>query len=116
MKEFEQLYSELFPGEKWKCMTCPMMTRWYTVGLGAKQVLKEWERLKVMAKKIRQAYSAESAANKCASALTSLLAEPGLKTHVEFICAYDKTWWNRHFLWLQSTDNFTKSYDHLKIM
>ena len=87
LQEFEQLYSELFPGEKWKCMTCPVMTRWYTVGLGAKQVLKEWEKLKVMAKKIRQAYSTESAANKCASALTSLLAKPGLKAHVEFICA-----------------------------
>ena len=64
--------------------------------------------MKVMAKKIRQAYSAESAPNKCASALTSLLAEPGLKAHVEFISAFHETWWNRHFKWLQSTDDLTK--------
>ena len=52
LQEFEQLHSELF-NKKWKVMTCPVMTRWYTVGLGAEQVLKEWNNLAIMTKKIR---------------------------------------------------------------
>ena len=91
LQEFEQLYAELFNGKKWKCMTCPVMTRWYTVSLGAKEDLEEWESLKVMAKRPRQTYSAESAPNKCTSALTPLLAKPGLRAHVEFISAYHET-------------------------
>ena len=107
LQEFEQLHLELF-NKKWKVMTCPVMTRWYTVGLGAEQVLKEWNNLAIMAKKIRNTYTTESAANKCSSALTSLLAEPALRAHIEFLSAYHETWWNGHFKWLQSTDDLTK--------
>ena len=99
MQEFVGVYMALF-NEKWRNITCPVMTRWYTVGLAADKVWKEWDRMIVLAKKIRQSYSAESAPNKCASTLTSLLAEPALKTHVAFIKGYHEEWWNRHFLWL----------------
>ena len=96
LQEFVGVYMALF-NEKWRNVTCPVMTRWYTVGLAADKVWKEWDRMIVLAKKIRQSYSAESTPNKCASALTSLLAEPALKTHVAFIKGYHEAWWNWHF-------------------
>ena len=107
-QEFEAIYTDLFH-EKFEGITCPIMTRWYTVGLGARRVIEEWDRLKIIAKKIRQGYSAESAPNKCASALTSMLAEPALKAHCAFIMGYHEAWWNRQFLWLQSKDEQTRT-------
>ena len=51
LQEFTAIYAELYGGEKFKCISCPVMTRWYTIGLGAKRVMEEWEKLKVISKK-----------------------------------------------------------------
>ena len=40
-EEFQNLYEEA-TGEKWTKITCPVMTRWYTVGLAAKDVIARW--------------------------------------------------------------------------
>jgi len=32
LQEFSDLYAQLNAGAKWKIITCPVMTRWYTVG------------------------------------------------------------------------------------
>ena len=60
LQEFVGVYMALF-NKKWRSITCPVMTRWYTVGLAANKVWEEWDRMIVLAKKIRQSYSAESA-------------------------------------------------------
>ena len=84
------------------------MTRWYTVGLAAKAVIEQWDRLKEVSVKICNAYNTDTAPSKCASALFSLLNEPGLKAHVAWIYWYHEAWWNKRFLWLQAVDPRTK--------
>ena len=57
-----------------------------------------------MAKNICDRDGSTSAAKKCSFTFTSLLEEPLLKAHVVSIHAYCEPYWNKHFLWLQETD------------
>ena len=106
-EEFTDLFFGMF-NKKWDKLTCPILTRQYTVGLGATGVLKQWDELSVISRKISDSHNADLAPNKCASALTSMLQEPVLEAHTAWIYGYHKSWWDEHFLWLQSIDELTK--------
>ena len=40
LQEFAAIYAELY-GEKYKYISCPVITRWYMVSLGTKRVMEE---------------------------------------------------------------------------
>ena len=58
--------------------------------------------------KICDNHNNTSAANKCASALTSYLNEPLLKAHVTFVHGYHEAWWNHHDEWMVERDGRSK--------
>ena len=75
--------------EKWKKLPCPILTRWYTVGVGCKAVIKFWDRLLIMAKKY-------------ATGTYQLLQQTNV-LQLLLSCYV-----NKHFLWFQEVDEKTK--------
>mmetsp|Transcript_22644 Transcript_22644/g.67005 ORF Transcript_22644/g.67005 Transcript_22644/m.67005 type:complete len:219 (+) Transcript_22644:1297-1953(+) len=86
----------------------PVMTRWWYVGCASQKLLEQWEDWKMVSEAVINNKSTDTAANKVASGLWSLMNEPVLKAHLHFMCAYHKAFIVPHFEWLQKMDERTK--------
>ena len=97
----------MFPNKKYILMKAPVLSRWYLVGLGYTHLFENWDKWLQIAQFIINANSATSAPKKCASTLTSLIAEPALKAHAAYVSDYHKCYWNKHYVWLTAKDELT---------
>ena len=106
VSEFSLTWMTLF-GEKFNKMLAPILTRWYLVGKGCQHMSKHWDKWRVIAHKICDYYGADTAPNKCASALIAQMSEPFLKAQLEFVNEFHAQWWNGHYVWLTEQDTLT---------
>lgn len=112
LNTFRKLWQENFNSEedeKFKKMNCPVLTRWYLVGLATEHLLQNWDKWLVLAKQIRNAYTSIAAPNKCASALISLMLEPLLRAHAGFVHGFHRGWWNTQYVFFTKKDELTKA-------
>ena len=106
VSEFSLTWMTLF-GEKFNKMLAPILTRWYLVGKGCQHMSKHWDNWGVIAHKICDFYGADTAPNKCGSALIAQMSEPFLKAQLEFVNEFHAQWWNGHYVWLTEQDTLT---------
>ena len=103
ISEFKMMWLELF-GEKFKKITEPVLTRWWTIGQAIKQVLPNLHKWRIIAKKCVDAYSTKASPNLCGSAIEPLITEPAIIAHLHWIHAYHEAWWTKQFVWLSAVD------------
>ena len=89
--EFKRLWNELF-GEKFKEITEPVLSRWWTVGQGAIDIRQNWDKWLKVSQICINAYSTIASPNLCASALFAMLSNPPIKAHVCWIEAFTLGW------------------------
>ena len=106
ISEFQLMWRKKFD-EKFKKITEPVLTRWWTVGAAAQEVKPNWEKWTAIAQQCVDAYPSISSANLCGSACTSMLAEPAIFAHICWIVAFHDAFWNNHFVWLSARDFVT---------
>ncbi len=86
-------------------LTEPIPTRWWTIGEGANNILKNLAVILQIAKQVRNVYSSGSHSNnKVASRFISLLNEPIIISDVKLIAGFHAAFLNTHFAWLQKGD------------
>ena len=68
-----------------------------------------------MAKVIVSYNKTGTAKHTIASYLFSLIQEPMLIAHVQFLHAYIVSWWDKHFQWLKHVDDETKTPGFLAV-
>ena len=101
--------------KKWEEIKCPVMTRWEYVSQAADHLLKNKKEWLIMAKAIVSFEATNTAKHTIASYLCSLIQEPMLLSHVEFLHAYVSVWWDRHFQWLKHVDAETQTPGFLAV-
>ena len=84
-----------------------MLTRWGTVGEGAKELNKNYEKWIKMALSLTKYKTIKSASYRIASALYSLLQEPILKAHLSFVDTFHTIFFQDHLKWFSKVDNVT---------
>ena len=89
---------------KVKKIAAPILTRWWTVGQAAKNIIEYFPILIEMVKRFRNANPSNNKLNKIASGLLSLIAEPIIVSDIKLIACFHDTFLNQHFDWLQKGD------------
>ena len=112
--EWKKIWKEL-NGEIPDEMKEPVMSRWECVSEGANNVAEKRVEWLNMANQIVQAEKYGTNKHTIASWLTSYLNEPMLMSHINFLNAYSKVWWMKHFSWHKHVDQRTKLPGFLSI-
>ena len=89
---------------KVKKIAAPILTRWWTVGQAAKNIIEYFPILIEMVKRFRNANPSNNKLNKIASGLLSLIAEPIIVSDIKLISCFHDIFLNQHFDWLQKGD------------
>ena len=89
---------------KVKKIAAPILTRWWTVGEAAKNIIDNLPVLLEMARNFRNANPSNSRMNKIASGVLSLFAEPIIVSDIKLISCFHDIFLNQHFNWLQKGD------------
>ena len=83
---------------------CPILTRWWTVGVAATFLLKHWNIIAVVAQGVINRLSTIKKCNQIASGVQSLMCEPVIKSDIHLISAFHTYFLFSHFAWLQKGD------------
>ena len=89
---------------KVKKISAPILTRWWTVGEAAKNIIEHFPILIEMAKMFRNVNPSNNKLNKIASGILSLMNEPIIISDIKLISCFHDTFLNQHFDWLQKGD------------
>ena len=94
----------LSSNEKVKKIAAPILTRWWTVGEAAKNILEHFPILLGIARKVVNVNPSNNKLNKIASGLLSLMKEPIIVSDIKLISSFHGVFLNQHFNWLQNGD------------
>ena len=83
---------------------CPILTRWWTVGVAAEFAIKNWQTILCICKGVIKRDLTTKASNKIASATEALLKTQQIKSDVHLLSAYHTYFLFNHFKWLQLGD------------
>ena len=100
---------------QWEQIKCPIMTRWEYVCEATAHLLRYRNEWLTMAKVIVSYNNTGTAKHTIGSYLFSLIQEPMLIAHVQFLHAYIVSWWDKHFQWLKHVDDETKTPGFLAV-
>lgn len=90
--------------EKVKRLAAPIITRWWTVGAAAQEIVANLPILIELVNSTIKAHRADSKLNKIASSLKSLMSEPIIVSDIKLIASYHDAFLDHHFSWLQKGD------------
>lgn len=85
-------------------LAAPIVTRWWTVGEAAKCIVLHLPVFIQIAKNVCTRLASSAAANKIASSILSLVAEPIIVSDIKLIACYHNIFLNEHFNWFQKGD------------
>ena len=85
-------------------MSEPIVTRWWTVGNAAENLLKNLPAIQQIAIQARNVNPSGNKTNKIASRFLSLLKEPMILSDVKLIAGFHKSFLDNHFAWMQKGD------------
>ena len=88
----------------------PVLTRWGYCTKAAEAVLNEWEGWMNFLDGVYEDYNNSEAT--MARYTLQLALNPKLKCELEFIVAFSRSFWNKHFAWLHRIDEKTKLSCH----
>ena len=91
---------------KYVLVPCPVLTRWWTVGVAAEFALQNWGLMIAVAEGVIRGDLTDKASNHIASGAQALLKTPQVKSNIYLIAAYHKYFLFSHFVWLQKGDPF----------
>jgi hypothetical protein len=83
---------------------CPIATCWWTVGVAAVFLLKNWDIIAVVVHGVINRLVTSKKENQITSGIQSLMAEPTIKSDVHLIAAYHNHFLFSNFAWLQKGD------------
>jgi hypothetical protein len=84
---------------------CPILTRWWTVGVAATFILEHWDVIGAIAQGVINRENTVKKANQIASGVQSLMLEPVVVSDVHLIAAFHTYFLFPHFAWLQKGDD-----------
>ena len=87
-----------------KKIAAPILTRWWTVGEAAKDILEYFPILIEMTETFRNVNTSHTRMNKIASGVISLMREPEIVSDIKLISCFHAVFLNSHFAWLQKGD------------
>ena len=87
-------------------LPCPVLTRWWTVGVAAEFVLQNWGLVVAVAEGVIRRDLPDKASNQIASSAQALLKKPQVRSDIYLIAAYHKYFLFSHFAWLQKGNPF----------
>ena len=88
-----------------KKIAAPILTRWWTVGEAARNIVENMPILMTMSEEIRNANPSNNKLNKIASGILSLMREPIIVSDIKLIACFHDVFLNEHFDWLQKGDD-----------
>ena len=108
VEELRQLFIELdeIPDK----ITKAVLTRWWYVSKAVEYLLRHWDAIFEFASVIINSHQANSKKGKVASSIYSLMQEPMIRCHAEFIQAFSASVLHQHFKWMQGVDKLAKEY------
>ena len=83
---------------------CPILTRWWTVGIAAEFALKNWRVIQLICEGFIKRDLTTKATNKIVSATEALMKTHQIKSDVQLLGAYHTYFLFTHFKWLQLGD------------
>ena len=83
---------------------CPILTRWWTVGVAATFLLEHWDIIGAVAQGVINKFTTVKKANQIASGVQTLMSEPVIISDVHLIGAFHEYFLFPHFAWLQKGD------------
>ena len=104
-KEYSKAANEVGQGSvKFNKMAAPILTRWWTVGEAASDLLEHFPIFMKLCENVRNAHTSDSAKNRIASSILSLSRVPVILSDVNLISCFHDAFLNTHFSWMQKGD------------
>ena len=104
-EELVGLRDQFQEGNVDKKLQAPILTRWWSVGVAVKQILKNKDVLSYMCQKIVNANNASTKANKVASQVQSLLHEEVIISDLKLLKGFCEYFFDENFKWMQQSDD-----------
>lgn len=89
---------------KFSKIPCPILTRWWTVGVAAEYAVEHWDTLLELQQGVINRDATSKAANQIASGNQSLMQTRIVRSDVVFLSNFHKYYLFDHFEWLQRGD------------